>query len=223
MAYFAMFRMLFIVYHHAKIADGQHSETGLSFLYGLRLDLSAACFAAIIPYILWVVQQFNKKRIIHLLNLGYNSFLIIFVSALSILNIKLYGEWDSLLGYRALKHFIFPDEMHKFLSLWSLLLVGFAVAVFAYVGIKQYRKYIINFSYPLENLKLRMAIIIVIPILLVIGFRGGLQNSPINESNSDYSDSKVNNFIATNNVWYFVHTCWDATKDADFNFFKKLP
>ena len=214
--YFALFRILFIVYHHSKILNGQHSETGLSFLYGLRLDLSTASIAIVVPYILWVFQQYNKTRLIHLINLGYNCSLIILVSALSIINIKVYGEWDTLLGYRALKYFIFPDEMHKFLSLWSAMLLLFVITVFAYIGIRRYRKYLTNFSYPIENKTFRFILIIIIPALLLVGFRGGVQSSPINETNSEYSDLQINNSIATNNIWYLAHTFWDARQDKDF-------
>ena len=215
--YFALFRMLFIVYHHAKILNGKHSETGLSFLYGLRLDLSTASIAILIPYILWLFQQFYKNRLIHLINLFYNCGLIVLVSALSIINLKIYGEWGTLLGTRALKYFLYPDEMHSFISLWSVLLLIFATSVFAYFGIRMYRRWVTNFSYPIENHKIRFTVILLIPAFIIIGFRGGLQNIPINESNSDYSDSPINNVIATNNIWYLAHTYWDNTKDEDFN------
>ncbi len=215
--YFALFRMLFIVYHHAKILDGQHSETGLSFLYGVRLDLSTISIALIIPFVLWVFQQFFKNRLIHLLNLGYNCLLIIFVSALSIFNLKIYGELDTLVGERALKYFISSNEAHSFISFWSVMLLLCAVALFAYIGIRGYRRYLTNFSYPIENKKIKYSLIFIIPVFLIIAFRGGLQASPINESDSSYSDLPINNVIATNNVWYFVHTYWDTSQDQNFN------
>ena len=82
--YFAVFRILFIMYHHIKIPDGEHSETVLSLFYGLRLDLSTACAAIAIPYILWSFQQFYKSRFIHRVNLVINVGLISIVSILSI-------------------------------------------------------------------------------------------------------------------------------------------
>ncbi len=219
--YFALFRILFIIYHHSKIINGQHSETGLSFLYGLRLDLSTASIAIVIPYILWAFQQYHKSRLIHLINLGYNCSLIIFVSTLSIINIKIYGEWDTLLGYKALKYLISSDEIHTFLSLWSVMLLLFVIFIFAFLGIKRYRKYLTNFSYPIENKTVRFSLILIIPFLILIGFRGGLQSSPINETNSEYSDLPINNILATNNIWYFAHTFWDEKQDKNIKFPQK--
>ncbi len=216
MAYFAMFRMLFIVYHHTKILDGQHNETGMSFLYGIRLDLSTASVAMIIPFVLWAFQQYHKSRLIHLLNLAFNCSLIIITSALSIFNLKIYGEWDTLLGYRAFKHLLFAPQNHPFFSFWSILLLLFAVAVFAYIGIRAYRKYVISFSYPIDNSRVRISLMVAIPIALFITYRGGLQAIPISEKESSYSEIAINNSIATNNIWYFVHSMYNAQVDEEF-------
>ncbi|MGQ0827482.1 MAG: LTA synthase family protein [Bacteroidota bacterium] len=210
MAYFAFFRVLFIIYHHTKIPDGQHSETGLSFFYALRLDLSAACTAAVIPYILWVFQQFYKRRLIHRINLVYNIILIILVSVLSVANIKMFGEWGTLLNARALNYLLYPQEVLTFISLWSVLLLLTACSIFAYIGVKTYRKYNTNFSYPFENKKIKIAQIILIPGLLLLGYRGGFQMAPINESSAYYSNLHINNQIATNNVWYLAHSVLEA-------------
>ncbi len=208
--YFAFFRVLFILYHHTKIPDGQHSETGLSFFYALRLDLSAACAATLIPYILWILQQFYKRRLIHRINLAFNILLITIVSILSIANIKMYGEWGTLLTARAFSYLLYPKEVLTYISLWSILLLVTSCIIFAYIGFKIYRKYITNFSYPIENKKIRILQIIILPILLVIGYRGGLQLAPVNESSAYYSNLQINNQIATNNIWYLAHSILDA-------------
>ena len=200
--FFALFRVLFIVYHHTKIPDGQHSETSLSFLYALRLDLATICAMTLIPYILWAFQQFYKSKFIHQVNLVYNILLISLVSVLSIFNIKLYGEYGSLLNTEDLVYLIYPKEAVTFLSLWSLILLLCASGIFAYVGIRSYRRNITSFSLPFENKTIRIVQIAIIPILLFLGVRGGTQAIPINEKDIQYSTIKINNDIATNNIWY---------------------
>ncbi len=208
--FFTAFRLMFVIYHHTKIPDAQHSETGLAFFYALPLDISAACAGLLIPYILWGLQQFYKKRLIHLLNLGFNIFLIVTLTILSIANIKMYGEWGTLLSARALDYLLYPKEILNFISAWSLVLLLASCALIAYIGIRAYRTYITSFSYPIENKKIRIAVIILIPSLLILGYRGGFQLAPINESQSYYSNIPINNHIATNNIWYLAHSLWDA-------------
>ncbi|MBA3704554.1 MAG: LTA synthase family protein, partial [Bacteroidetes bacterium] len=123
---------------------------------------------------------------------------------------KMFGEWGTLLNARALNYLLYPQEVLTFISLWSVLLLLTSCAFFAYLGFKIYRAYITNFSYPIENKKIRIAQIIVIPALLIIGYRGGFQLSPINESSAYYSNLQINNQIATNNVWYLAHSILDA-------------
>ncbi len=208
--FFAFYRLVFIIYHHTKIPDGQHSETGLSFFYGLRLDLSTACAAATIPFILWSFQQFNKKKLFHTINLVFNIACIAIITLLNIANLKMYGEWGTPLSARAFSYLLYPKEVLTFISLWSVLLLLTVTGVFIYIGIKAYRRFVIDFSYPIENKKIKIASIIIIPILLVIGYRGGLQLAPINESAAYYSNLQINNHIATNNIWYLAHSIVDA-------------
>ena len=150
-AFFALFRVLFIIYHHAKIPDGQHSETSLSFLYALRLDLATICVMLFVPYVLWALQQFYKSKLIHQINLGYNILLISIVSLLSIFNIKIYGEYGTLMNTEDLTYILYPKEAVTFLSVWSLLLLLGTSAFFAYWGIRSYRRNITSFSLPFDN------------------------------------------------------------------------
>lgn len=200
--YFALFRVIFIVYHHAKIPDGQHSETSLSFWYALRLDLATICILLIVPYILWALQQFYKNKLIHQINLGYNILLISIVSILSIFNIKIYGEYGSLLNTEDLVYLVYPKEAVTFLSIWSLMLLLASSAFFAYIGIRSYRRNITSFSLPFENKKIKLAQIILFPICLFLGVKTGSKAVPINEVDIHYSHTKINNDIATNNIWY---------------------
>lgn len=213
--FFAGFRLLFVIYHHTKIPDGQHAETGMAFFYALPLDLSAACIALIIPYILWSLQQFYKRRIIHLVNLGFQVLLILVVTMLSVANIKMYGEWGTLLSARAFNYLKYPKEVMHFISGWSLFLLLAGCVLIAYLAVRTYRIHVTSFSYPIENKKLKFALIVLIPFLLLLGFRGGFQLAPINESKSYYSSIPINNHIATNNIWYLAHSFIEANEEKN--------
>lgn len=203
--YFISFRVLFIIYQHAKIPDDVHSETGLGFYYALPVDISVACVMAFLPFILWIFQQFYKTRLIHRINLTYNFSLIILTSLLSVTNIKMYGEWGELLSIDILKS-LFCSESMSFFSLWSvLLLFGFS-GLISYIAINMYRKYLTNFSYPVENKKFRSIQIGVVFLLLVAGYRIDLNIAAISGNRIHYSNLEINNHIATNNIWYFANS-----------------
>ncbi len=213
--FFAFFRVVFIIYHHTKIPDGQHSETGMSFFYALRLDFSTACAALTFPFIFWAFQQFFKRRLFHLLNLGFNIGCIAIVAILSVANLKIYGDWGTPLSARAFSYLMYPKEVLAFISVWSLTLLLAACAFFIYIGIKAYRRFITNFSYPVENSKYKIAQVVIIPVLLVVGYRGGLQLAPVNESCAYYSTLAINNHIATNNIWYLAHSIVESNDEKN--------
>lgn len=204
--FFVSFRILFIIYQHARIPDDQHSEILLGFYYALPVDLSVACVMSLLPFILWIMQQYNKSRFIHRINLFYNFGLIALISLLSVANIKMYGEWGSLLTYRILKNLFDPSQSLSFFSMWSLLLLLAFALLFTYIGIRMYRKYITNFSYPVANNRLRLAQIGITALVLVLGYRIDLNIAAIKEDRISYSGQEINNSIATNNIWYFANS-----------------
>jgi hypothetical protein len=203
--YFISFRILFIIYQHAKIPDEAHSETGLGFIYALPVDISVACVMASLPFLLWILQQFYKTRLIHHLNLFYNFFLIILSSLLSVTNIKMYGEWGELLSFRILKS-LFSSESVSFFSLWSIFLLFAMSGLISYFAIKIYREFCTNFSYPVENKRMRSVQIMLITVLLVLGYRIDLNIASIKENRIHYSELEINNHLATNNMWYFANS-----------------
>ncbi len=213
--FFAGFRLLFVIYHHTRIPDGQHAETGMGFFYALPLDISTACAGLFIPYILWSFQQFYKSRLLHIINLSFLIIVIILITILSMANIKMYGEWGTLLSARAFNYILYPKEVLNSISGWSLFLLLSGCALISHFVIRAYRTYITNFSYPIENIKIRILLIVLIPFLLLIGFRGGFQLVPINESTCYYSSIPINNHIATNNIWYLVHSFLEANDNKN--------
>jgi hypothetical protein len=204
--FFIAFRVLFVIYQHAKIPDDLHSDTGLGFWYAFPVDISVACVMACIPFILWIFQQYNKSRLIHRINLSYNFGLIILTSLLSVTNLKMYGEWGELLSYDILKDLFYPSVSRSSFSLWSLLLLFGFSALFSYIGIRFYRNYITNFSYPVENKKWRTGQIILIAFVLVAGYRMNLNIASIKGDRIDYNALEINNHMATNNIWYFANS-----------------
>lgn len=204
--FFISFRILFIIYQHAKIPDDLHSDTGLGFYYALPIDISVACVMAFIPFILWIFQQFYKTRLIHRINLAYNFGLIVLTSLLSVTNIKMYGEWGRLLSFDILKNLFYPSHSLSFFSLWSILLLFGFSAFFSLMGIRVYRRYITNFSHPIEDKKMRTGYIAAIFVMFIIGYRIDLNIAAIKNDRIHYSELEINNHIATNNIWYFANS-----------------
>ena len=215
LVYFALFRLLFVVYHHSTIPRSNYVETSLSFVYGFRLDVSTACILVFFPFVLWMLQQFFTTLLFYRINQIYNYCAIVVISVLSIANIKMYEEWGTLLSVRALKFMLYPTEALSFISVGPLLILIASCVFFSFFGLYFYRKFETNFSCTQKKLKQKMAEFFVTPILLIVGARGGLQQAPINESNSYFSHTHLINLIAKNNIWYLGHSIVDANDERN--------
>ncbi len=213
--YFGLFRILFIIWHHHKLRDGINMEVMQSLVAGYRLDFSSISYLILVPLILWSMQQFFRHRFVHKANQIFNVLLIIIVTILSIANIIMYGEWGTILNYRAFTYIIYPKEVLAFTTLTHVLLAIVVIGSLSFLGIFLYRRIVINFSYEFENIWKRVFLMAIFPLVIFIGLRGGIQQIPINESSACYSAYQINNHIATNNLWYLGHSFLDAKSDRN--------
>lgn len=209
--YFASFRILFILYHHARIPDGRHSETSLAMLYSIPMDAAITAFFLFIPYLLWSFQQFYKNKTIHRLNKLYNYSLVIVVTMICVFNIKCYGEFDTMLTTEELAYLLYPKEAITFISFWSLLFLFGSVVLFSVLAIRAYKKYLYNFSQPIEQTKVRWMLVCIMPVLLFFVARGGIRSRPLEASVSHYSRLRIDNDIATNPIWYLGYSYCNKT------------
>lgn len=210
LVYFTLFRLLFIIYHNDLLPDGHLANTFLALFAGWRLDLSTACYLITIPFLLWVLQQFVRHRWVHRINHIYNILLILTVSLINMSNIRIYGEWNTMLNARALQYLSNPQEVLSFASTGSIIIGILVWLITAAAGVFIYRSLVTGFSFPVEKMWARIALAVIFPVLLFIGLRGGIQLTPVNESAAYYSTHIINNKIATNSVWYLIHSLLEA-------------
>lgn len=202
-------------YHYDRFSEQSISAIVQSLFMGWRLDFSMISYLLILPFILWALQQYFKKRVLHLLNEGYHFILIPLVTLLSIANIRMYQEWNTLLNYRALIYLIYPKEAMASLPGGALLTMLVIALLIIVAGIWVYRIASLNFSYVYQTRTKRILMTVGFATVISIGLRGGVQQIPINESAAYHSPHAVNNHVATNNIWYLAHSCLDAREKVN--------
>jgi phosphoglycerol transferase MdoB-like AlkP superfamily enzyme len=215
LVFFALFRILFIAFHNDRLPDGYLFNTFLGLFAGIRLDISTISYILLFPFLLWTIQQFYRHRSIQWIAHAYNVILIFALSLVCIGNIRLFTEWGTLLNARALRYLAYPQEMMHFATPASILMAVFAWLIIS-VGLTiLYRSLGIHFSYPVEKRWMKAGQLILFPVLLLVGVRGGVQLTPVNESAAYYSQFPINNKIATNPVWYLVHSVIESQAEKN--------
>ena len=212
---FAVFRLVWLVFSREQTNETPWSTVLLSFIAGFKLDISTIAYLALPSYLGWVVFQFTNSALVQTLNRVYHIILFFAFAILYVCTIKMYHEWNALLSVSVFDYLANPGEVVSFISTGDLLLlILFIVAWVAGLWLF-YKKWVRGFTYIAGRFRYKFLISVLMPVVFIIGARGGLQLAPVNESSAYHSDKPFFNHLAINPFWYFMHSMLE--KDADAN------
>jgi len=206
---FALYRSVFLVLHISAIRHDGLLLAAQSLVAGIRLDLSTISYLIFPSFLLWVIQQFIRRRKIAAMHSIYNVTIVFLISLLSVSDIWMYDEWGALLNYGVFDYLRNPREVLTFISTSQLLLLAFFFVTYFIFSLWLFKKLVANFSSPTGNKLMKAAMITLPVIILPIMARGGLQLAPINESSAYFSETSFYNHVAVNPFWYFIHSYLD--------------
>ncbi|MCK5777022.1 MAG: sulfatase-like hydrolase/transferase, partial [Bacteroidales bacterium] len=224
--FFALGRLVFISFYIADIwfvADS-FSEILMSFQKGFKLDWATASYFMFIPFFIHLIQIFFSPPFLNKINKIYHWVLIILYSLLVSSELGIYAEWKTKINYKALLYLRNPSEVINSaqtsqmigLLILMVLLSGFGIWLYA----KVFHTSIIRIQSPWL---VSLSFFLFIPPLLVIGARGGLQEIPINQSQSYFSKHAIINSAATNSVFNLYISFHENQKSLTENPFLEMP
>lgn len=223
--FFALGRLIFLIYYSHEVAANSNNFTEIiaSFYHGFKLDLATSCYFMMFPMLLHIVMFFYSPKWIHKTNQIYHSILIIVYSLFVVGELGIYAEWRSKLNYKALLYLENPSEVLGTAQNSQIILFSAMAIAMSILGIYIYSRF---FHTKLIRVQLPPAMglvfLIVLPPLLVIGARGGLQEIPINQSQSFYSKHPVLNAAATNTVFNLFISYIENKNHLNNNPFKSM-
>lgn len=200
--FFNLSRLLFLTYYLniIRVEKINLLEFLSVFPNSLKLDVATACYFMIFPFLLLCIQLFYNPKWLNIVNKLYASILIVGYSLSSVGEMGIYAEWKTKLTYKVIKYMSRPDEIYNSAetSIFFILVVIFLLL--STTGIYCYLRFFYRNpekanSHPLHFL----AFFLITPGLFFIGLRGGVQQIPINQSESYFSDHNILNVAAVNN------------------------
>jgi phosphoglycerol transferase MdoB-like AlkP superfamily enzyme len=202
--FFNFTRLVFVLYHLRlilveKIPLFEFLQVPLR---AFHLDLATACYIMIIPFLILVVQSVYSPKWINLVNRVYTAILC-FAYALSAAGeMGIYSEWKTKLTYKVVKYLSHPSEIYNssesgiFYLLVFLFLFMFLSGYIAYV-----KFFMVEIIREKRNLLFSILFFLITPPLMFVGLRGGVQQIPINQSESYFSKHNILNVAAVNNFF----------------------
>lgn len=200
MGLFILLRLLFFLYHAGQAANESFLNVIGCWIQGLKHDLSLTCYFLFLPWLLFSILQFRDLKILKKILQYYSLALLMLVTVLSVADLEIYREWGVKVNVRALQFLEHPLEALEtvrtgFLA-GGILAITFLVWIFFFL----FRKLPLPRNEP-SPLFMKFIFIVSLPVLLVIGLRGGTGPIPLQVSDVYFSTNNFLNLTATNTTW----------------------
>ncbi len=223
--FFQLARLLFLLYHFGQTAQLTFFEIAGAFFNGLRMDASMSAYLLLPVCLLVLLSIFIptlKKAVAYKI---YTAVVIFFLLLIITADLETYKQWGFRIDATFLKYLSSPAEAFASVShlplYWFLvffLLYYFLVSYFFLKFISQ----IIVFNQSKNTPFLHVFIVLLFSGLLVIPMRGGLQQTPMNQSGVYFSTSSFANHAAINASWNFMQALF-SFKATAFNPYHYMP
>jgi phosphoglycerol transferase MdoB-like AlkP superfamily enzyme len=202
--FFNLSRLIFLLYYQSliRVEHIPFKEILGVFLFSFKLDLATACYLMLFPFLLLNIQSIWAPGWLNRVNQVYTGILIFFYSLSATAEMGIYAEWKTKLTYKVVKYLYHPSEIYNsaetatFFLLLLILTLLFLSGLFLYLKI-----FYLKITIPVRNFFQNLAFLLITPVFLFIGLRGGIQQIPINQSESYYSDHNILNIAAVNNAF----------------------
>lgn len=222
--YFGLARLIFIIYNldFIRLEDAGLLEIVSPFYYAIHLDLATVCYFMMLPFLLLLIQSLWAHPFLNILNQIYTGFAIAVYSLITAGELGIYPEWKTKLTYKALKYLQHPAEVYQSASGTTFLGLIFLFLVLSVTGYWIYHKFFfVRIRYQKPNYIFSTLFLCITPSILIIGARGGLQQIPINQSESYFSDKNILNLAAVNNAFNLYISIFENKKNFGINPFIK--
>lgn len=182
----------------------------LSFIYGIRIDLSLAGYITALSMIVWIIYRWSNIASIYLLFRAWNYLAMTLYLLVTIADIAVYKHWNTKINLAAIQFASHPNEVMASIGSGDQPIWWFFVFVICLVlFVKIFNLLLYKPPVPLlkdSKFKLTFNLTSLLCLgVIVIMIRGGLQQNPINQSSAYYSEIPIQNHAAVNTTWSLIH------------------
>jgi len=202
--FFDLSRLLFLLFYLQiiRIENIRLLEIAEVFWYSIKLDLATTCYILVFPFFLLVIQSIWSPRYLNYVNKAYTGIILFGYSLLAVGEMGIYAEWKTKISFKVIKYLSHPSEIYyssetgTFFLLILILLFLFSIGLWGYL-----KFFYFDLIHIKRNIWLSLAFFVIVPPLLFVGMRGGVQQIPVNQSESYYSEHNILNIAAVNNAF----------------------
>jgi len=205
MIFFWLAKVFFLMSNLEQTSQLSMTEILGIFGYGIKMDISTACYLLIVPGLLLSLRVFISSQSVNRFFWRYTLVFLIIAAFLVVLDLGLYPHWGTRVNITAFNYIDDPVAMGASVSvgdvLLGLLIAGSLIVGFGFLYRRFFPKGIAidgKVTWYAAFLQLFLVATLIIPI------RGGLDTSPLNLSSVAFSPKLYVNQAASNYLWNFA-------------------
>jgi len=200
------------------------SEVLPAFWYALPLDIAIISYLTAISWIILSVQTFFNRSFIDKIHQWFYYIMIAINTMILVGDIGIYPEWKMKLNFKAIEYLSRPEEVLEsnpvYKSIFELALMAGIIALAIWLFNKFFFKKLYGKK---QGVLAKVLFIFLLPGFIFLGMRGGIQEIPISQSQSYYSQKDVLNDLAVNATWNLVFSFLHTMEISDKNIFEAYP
>jgi len=200
--YFTLSKAAFLLYQNEESQQlGPDLVSGI-FLHGFRMDLSFTAYLCVIPFLLVALSSFGWIEKIRKILTAYTLMTLLLLTFLVALDMELFQFWGFRLDATPLSFIGSPKVMLASASSSPLLLLIAGIVIISMIFYYIYRNYIASSLSQWPNIRPVYTLpLLFITASLILPIRGGVQLSPLNQSDVYFSKNNFANQAALNVPW----------------------
>jgi len=225
-AFFQVSRLLFMLYQFNQTAQLPFTDVVGAFFWGLRMDFSMSAYLLLPVCLLVLLSVFvpvlRKPGFYKI----YTAVVLFFLLLIVVADLETYKQWGFRLDATPLKYLSSPTEAFASVSHLPLTLILTAFIAGYFLLLRCFfwaiNKIIVYNQQPTTTPFLQVLAVLLFSGLLIIPMRGGVQQTPMNQSGVYFSTNAFANHAAVNAGWNFMQAL-ASFKGAAVNPYKYMP
>ena len=210
LAYFLVFRAIFLLYHFPESRTLDTDLLAGSFYHGINMDVSFACYITMLVLLFLCLPITVKSAIVNKILVFYTLSFLIVIAILFIADLELFNEWGYRIDTSVLIYLTTPRELAASVSSSPYALLITFIVVTIVITYRVYKTLVHpRFMALSKPTPIQCVVYIILAGALIIPIRGGFQLAPMNQSSVFFSKNDFANQAAINVPWNFF---WSLSK-----------
>ncbi len=220
-AFFISEQIVFLLFRVGTMQGISFSEILQSFVHAITMNVASCCTVLLVPFLLFSFYIFYRHTIFQGIFRTYMRLIIILSAFINACDSALYETWGTRINQKAISYLVYPKEALS--TVWSLhyLFLLVVLIIQCFIFIRLFNKHFSGEISANTSLSKKIAWIVFMPFVLIVGLRGGFQTFPLDKSWAYFSRHAVLNQAAVNSSWNFIHALTDpvALKENPYRYF----